>query len=338
MFDTETNSVAPDTDDLDAFDTMFHGHETPIEDTKEPASSEEEVVEDDADANELEDDTLANEDEANEDGSEDGEDDDEVDPEPDPKPKKNRFQDRIDELTAKAREAERREKALEARLNDILEKVTPKAEAAPEKVEAFNGPSPDALNEDGTDKYPLGEFDPLYIRDLTRYTIAEETKAYKEAETERTKIQEEETAKVQLAQEWTGKLQDATEKYPDLQEKNYQLVASFEDLEPAYGEYLANTIMTMDNGTDVLYYLANNLEEAGKIAASGPTRATLALGRIGARYELQREEQKERKLKVSNAPTPPPRVNKGAASVASVAPDTDDLEAFETLLFPKRGR
>lgn len=336
MSDSDSNFVDPNTDDLDAFNTLLNGHSQPLEDTNEAATFEEEIVEDNADAEEdLENDTLETEDETDDEGGSEDEEGDE--PEPDPKPvKKNRVQERIDDLTREKYEEKRRADALEAKLDAILAEIKPKT-IEPAATEAtFDGPNPDALNEDGTEKYPLGEFDPAYIRDLTRHTIAQETEAARIAAEEKAKATEEEAAKTQLIEEWDNKLTTAEEKYPDLRIKNIELVDTFDDLDPAYGEYLANTIMSMEHGTDVLYYLANNLDEARRIAASGPMKATLSLGRIEARYDLQHQEQKERKLKVSTAPTPPPQINKGAASVSSVAPDTDDLDAFETLLFQKK--
>jgi hypothetical protein len=81
-------------------------------------------------------------------------------------------------LTAKAREAERREAELIRRLEQIEarkpeENTKPEPKPLREQLPA-EAPNPDALDEDGEPIYPLGEFDPKYIRDLTKFTIAEE--------------------------------------------------------------------------------------------------------------------------------------------------------------------
>lgn len=339
MSDSNSTYVDTNTDNLDDFNALFHGHAKEVETTNEPASSEEEVVEDDAseseDVDTLEPTNEDDDDSESEDGDTDDEDADETDPEPepDPKPKKSRVQERIDELTREKHEERRQRLALEAKLDEILAQVKPK-EAEPTSVQT--GPTPDDSNEDGTDKYPLGEFDPAYIRDLTRHTIEQERKVAEEVAEERARVEREEQAQVQLATEWTGKLEAAKERYPDLMEKNGALVESFSDLDPAYGEYLASTIMSMDNGPDVLYHLASNPEEARAIVNSGAAKATISLGRLSARFETTTETKP--KLKVSSAPVPPPRVNKGAASVSTVAPDTDDLDSFEVEFFKKKGK
>lgn len=338
MFDTETTIVDANTDDLDAFNSLLHGHATEaVKEPETPAKVEEEIVEADADA--LEDDTLATkEDETPDEGGSEEEEAD--DAEPDPKPKKNRFQERINDLTAKAREAERREAEVKEKLDRILASLDKTEKPVENKTQPVvnDGPTPDDVNEDGSDKYPLGEFDPQYIRDLTRHTIAQEREADRIRQEEEELAFEEDAAKAELATEWSGKLEASLEKYPDFPEKNVNLESTFKDLDPSYGEYLATTIMGMDNGVDVLYHLANNLEEAKRIVASGPAKATLALGRLEARFALQAEEIVEKKLRVSNAPVPPPQQNKGSATVTSIAPDTDDLDAFNELMFPKRKR
>ena len=137
--------------------------------------------------------------------------------------------------------------------------------------------------------------------------------------------------------EWQGKLEDAIEtKYPDMLERNLELQETFVDLDPDYGSYLANVIMSMDRGTDVLYYLGSNIEEAKAIAAMGPTRATIALGRIEARFTDSEEPEPVKKVKVSKAPVPPATLNKGGSATMPVSHDTDDLEAFERKLFSRR--
>jgi hypothetical protein len=106
-------------------------------------------------------------------------------------------------------------------------------------------------------------------------------------------------------------------------------------IDPAYGDYLASVIMSMDYGTDVLYHLASNIEEAKKISRMDAARATLALGRLEARFALH-DQEKQQKLKVSEAPKPPARLNKGTATVRNIPDDTDDLDLFAKKLYGKK--
>ena len=333
MSDSNSQTVSADTDDLDAFTALLNGKATEkVEKPQDAATSEDETVDTE---DTLEEDTLAPE------GDEDNSktEDDAPDGEDVPKEKpKSRFQERIDELTGKAKEQERRANDLEAKLNLAIEKLNAKSEEkTPPKVETkkFAGPTPDDVDEDGKDKYPLGEYDPAYVRDLAEFTV-EQKYAAKEAEIaikqEKAKREADEKA---LETEWDNKLTASTEKYPDLKEKRMELVDAFEGVDPDYAEYIAKTIMQLDNGPDVLYYLASNVDEARTIIASGALKATVALGRIEAQF-LNQEKQQQKK--VSKAPAPPAAVNKGRMVSKDIPDDTDDLDAFAQKLFNSKSR
>ena len=329
----ENTPVDPNTDDLDLFSASFFGQK---EAQPEPASSEEDEVEQ-VEESDATDDTHSSEDDALASDNEDTTDEDEPKDEPEaPKQKKNRFQERIDELTAKAREAERRAEELALKLRE-QEQPKKNEPTAPVPQAEQVGPKPDDKNEDGTEKYPLGEFDPNYIRDLTKHTIAAEREAILRQEQEEKRQREIATQQAEIEANWKVKLDSAQERYPDLQEKGQQLVGTFSEIDQAYGEYLSNVIMGMEYGPDVLYYLANHVDEADKIVKSGATAATIALGRLEARFALADEEKSTPRPRVSQAPTPPVHVNKGSAvTKPSVPLDTDDLRAFEKEFFKKR--
>ena len=135
---------------------------------------------------------------------------------------------------------------------------------------------------------------------------------------------------------WNGKLQEAVKEYPDLLEKGQALLSNFNNLDQGYQGYLTNVLMDMDHGPDVLYYLSNHPQEAFDIVNSGATKATLALGRIAARFD--KGEQETAKPKVSKAPVPPPRNAQARGTngaFIAVAPDTDDLDAFSAEFFKR---
>lgn len=326
----QNTPVEPVEVDLDDFSKEFFGDDQEPNASKEEEAPQAEDLEE-SDANETEEDTPEESDD-----NDDSDDDDLDEPKEEDTPKpKNRFQERINELTAKAREAERRAEEIERRLQEYEK---PKAQEAP-KADTTNdgGPTPDDKNEDGTDKYPLGEFDPQYIRDLTKHTLAEEQKAIRQqAELEKQR-QEEEQIKQAMQEEWQKKLAPAQERYPDFHEKGEQLDTVFENVDPKYTQYLATTIMSMDFGPDVLYYLANNTDEAERIISMGPTKATIALGRLESKFAFADEEKQKARPKISKAPQPPERLNKGsAAAVVEVEDATDDLDAFAKKFFKKR--
>lgn len=314
--------VDPNTDDLDSFTDLFTG---------KAKVKEDEVEIDDVEPVDENDDTDVDTQDTDADEAPDRDDDsDDDEPEEKPKPKKvNRFQERINELTAKAREAER---ALEAlRAEQAQKQAEPTKQATP--VVQDNGPDPDAKNEDGSDKYPLGEFDPQYIRDMARHTIDKEWTARKEQEAAEQNQRQIEAARAEIQNQWVEKLTPMTEQHEDFLDKTMELESAFDGLDPAYSDYLVQTIKSLDHGPEVLYYFANNLDEARKFVQSGPLNVTLALGEINAMFKGNTRKE----TKVSKAP-PPPQVNRGSKTRVAVTPDTDDLDAFSNLFFEKKRR
>ena len=322
MSETEvtTEVQIENSDDLDVFEAGFFGQNKP----QVPATKTEQTEQDDVSSDE----TVATESQTDE------EDETELQQEVKEAPKKKTVQDRIDEVVRQREELRRESERQLAEMRAEIEKLKNPVSVNPVAQATTAEPTPDALDKDGNPVYALGEFDPQYIRDLTRFTLNEErTKAQVEqAEAQRvTAIQQEQQA---LTTSWNGKLEEATKEYPDLVEKGQALLANFNNLDQTYASYLSTVIMQMDKGPDVLYYLSNHPDEANEIVNSGAQRATLALGRIEARF-LQGEQTAARP-KVSKAPPPPPsraqaRGTNGA--FIAVAGDTDDLDAFETEFF-----
>lgn len=332
---TDTNIDVIVEDNLDAFSADFFGENKQASDT---AKSEDEQVETEAndDATNDEQDTHSAEDgatEGDDESSDENPDETDEDTEAKAKPKANRLQERINELTAARREAERRAEEAERKL---AEQSKPKTEATPAKAQSTTvGPDPQALNEDGTNKYPLGEFDPKFLRDTVQHMLAEERKE-RELEEQRTKeLTAQESERANLQSSWDAKLDTAQERYPDFREKGEQMLEVFEGIDEAYGQYLTDTLMEMDHGPEVFYYLANNIDEANAIVNAGPRKATMALAALEVKLVGSPKPQ-DSKPKTTNAPTPPPRVKGSAVAKPSVSPDTDDLDAFSRELFKKR--
>lgn len=329
-------------DDLESFENLFYGKtEAKAEDEPEDAPEddpEDDEVDEEEDVDSGDVDDPATEDDDDED---DGEEDEDEEPEPEPKPKKKSFQDRINELTAKAREAERRESDLLKRLEELEKggKKEVKEEPKPAAKVEFDSeaPQPDALDEDGELLYPLGEFDPKFIRDLTRFTIERETARVENERKERERVSEIEVEKQKVVNHYQERLVETEKEIPDIREKIEVLTETFKDVEPSYGEYLATTIMSCENGPAILYYLSQNLSEADRIVKSGAASATLAIGRLEALLERDAPvKEKRNKTKVSDAPEPPKNRIRGSGARTTIKPDTDDLEAFERAFFNKK--
>jgi len=332
----ETNTSEQQVDEVDLGDfekDFFEVKETKQEETTEEAPEEETEETKEEVTQETEDeDTLATEDEeeVEEEDQEEEETSEEEESEPEEKPKpKTRAQERIEELNAKFREAERRAELAEARLAErekLAEKKEPEnTDTSEEEVVLDAGPSEDDLDENGEPKYPLGQFDPKFMKDTIQHALEQDRKA-REEEAKQTEAQKAAQAEAEaLSASWNEKLDPAKERYPDFEEKGQELIDSFSDLDQDYGEYLTTVLMSMDKGPDVLYYLSNNPEEARSIVNSGAQKATIALGRIEAGFLGEETETKPVKQKVSKAPTPPPKVKGTSATKMSIEATSADV-------------
>lgn len=277
------------------------------------------------------DDTLAPEDD-------DSDDDPEAKEEPEqPKKKKNSFQERIDEINGKYREEERQRIAdrreFEARIQELESKLGNNKEpenTSTESVESVTAPTPNDKNEDGSDKYPLGDLDPAYMKDTVQHMLDADKAARKAEALKEQQSQAVQAEKNELQESWNTKLNDAQERYPDFQEKGKEMISVFDGIDEQYGDYLSTTIMDMENGPDVFYHLSNNLEEAERIVNLGARKATIELAKIEARMAVQKEVKPP---KVSKAPAPPPRVKGSSVAAPAIKPDTNDLDEFSKLMF-----
>lgn len=332
--DVNEDVSAPEAEDnLDTFSDLFYGRK------------EEAVVEEDTTvAEEPEDTTTEDENEGVEDTSEDSEDTEEDVAEEEPvKPQKRpSAKERIAELTAekyaerRLREEETAQlKAKIAELETKTEKKAPEEIASPSSGDLPDAPDPDAVDDKGEYIYPLGETDPLYIKDQIAYAVkiaTQEAEQKVQEKLEQERITKEEATR---ANAWEEKLHKSEEGLEDLRPTIAKLDGEFNNLEPEFGVYLAQTIMDMDYGPEVLYYLANNIDEARKITGMGARQATLALGRIEARVESALKPTKPTKPVQTKAPEPP-AVTRGNSGAMPIAPDTDKLDDFERLFFNKK--
>lgn len=321
-----------DMDDLEAFENAFYQRE-PVKEVVE-----EEVVEEvEEEANEAEEDSSLATEEESEEEAEEEEETEEVEPEPKPKPK-SKAQQRIEQLLERERLANERAEALERRLSALEAGKQEVEKEAPTNVREqlpANAPNPDAVDDKGEPLYPLGEFDPAFILDLTRFSAKQAFEAEKQEREQEAAAKAAQEMQAELTRTWGEKVEKAEEEIPELRQNITALTNTFSNLEPSYGEYLAMTIMGSEVGPQIMNYLSQNIGEAQRIVASGPAAATLALGRLEAR--LTKEPEDKRNLrKVSEAPVPPEARSRGSGGKFTVAPDTDDLEAFEREFFKKK--
>lgn len=182
----------------------------------------------------------------------------------DKKPRHKSAKQRIDEITAARRQAERERDELRAEIARMRGDPAPQAQE-PEIV----APNPD--------DFEFGEADPKYIEALTDYKVdvklAERDKAAKQTEAQ---TAQRETLS-NLDNSWIEQSEAAAEKYEDFDEKiaDYQATAPCPPL-------MAIAIQASPVAADVAYHLANNSDENELIAVEVETNPMSAAERIGA--------------------------------------------------------
>jgi len=337
--------VDVNTENLEEFEQLFHGKAIAKPAVEPEAVNEETVDENDIDP--VEDNADETEQELNETDPEleaeepEDKDTDEDDLLAKPKSNKKSAKDRIDELTAEKYAERRLREDTERRLADLERQLREKTQepVAPVRRAPVDQdlPTPDDMDANGNLLYPLGQYDPDYIADYSKAVIRKETAAAQEQlkqSAEQAKQQEAEKAQIAA---WEGKLTKSNEAIPDLIETIGTLQDHLVGIEPNYGTYLAQTIMSMDNGPEVLYYLANHPQEVDKIVASGPTGATLALGRLEARIQSALTKKAATPTPRVTAVSPPPVTTRGNGPARSaIRPDTDNLNEFEELFYKRK--
>lgn len=175
-------------------------------------------------------------------------------PEDEDKPEKGRSKpakQRIAELTAARREAERRAAELEQRIANM-------EAGKPEDGRALEKPDP------ADEKYQFGEADPQYLADLTEWKV--ETRLAERDAERAIELQRERAAQVgqTLDAQWAEKAEKAAEKYEDFQETVIEGAANGDwPLLPLS----AAAVQGSEVGDDVAYHLATNKADAKKLAS-----------------------------------------------------------------------
>lgn len=256
---------------------------------------------------------------------ENGTGDDEPAPEGgEPAKKGKSVQERIDELTASRREAER---AAEKAQRDA-EYWRGKAEGAKPQEETPAAVVDDADGKPDPSKFEYGEADPDYIIALSEYGA-------KQAFAKMAAEQEASARVAEVQRKWQTTATSAAEKYPDFNEK---VVQAANNAEWPCSPIVGDGILGSDVGADIAYHLASNLDEAKAIYAMNPLEQARAFGRLEARFmsEQAAAAPKPQPKLTTDAPKPPENRARGAGGKYSVDDDTTDFAAFEAKYSPRR--
>ena len=188
-------------------------------------------------------------------------------------------------MTWKAGEAERRA--------DALAQEVERLKSAPPASAQEAEPDPN-----DTAKYPAGEFDPKYMRDIGRFYARQEFAA------ERQRIEQE--GRQREAQQVRAAFE------AKLTEKDEGAFRLLNDPSLPATEAMAEVVFTSDKGVQIADWLGRNPSECARIAALSPIRQAHELGKLEARLTAPPP--------VSKAPAPIPTV--GTRAHAAFNPET----------------
>jgi hypothetical protein len=214
--------------------------------------------------------------------------------------------ERIAEITAARRDAERQADYWRKVANGEIERPKQEVEAAP--VADTDAPNPD--------DFEFGDADPKYVTALVQHSvkIALDNDRSQRAESEATQ---------ETVRAWEAAQSAARTKYADYDQVVTEGAAA--NAWPCTRE-MAQALHTSELGGEVAYHLASNPDEARRIASLNPISQIRELGKLEARLGVAEASPKP---KPTNAPTPPSNGARGAGGRFEVAPDTDDFAAFE---------
>lgn len=219
-----------------------------------------------------------------------------------PERKGKSVQERIDEITAARREAERE---AEFWRRKALGTEAPKAEEP--TVEPLERPDPS--------KYEFGEADPAFLEALTDWKVDVRLSQ------ERQRMDTERAAE-RAAQSYAQNVAAVKEELPNYDEKVTQAAARGEWPCP---KPVAELIKSSPVGPKVAYHLATNLDDAQALAGMSKDQQMVAFGMLAA--HVSQKTVQPTKI-ATNAPEPPQARTKGGQFAPSGLDDRQSIDAW----------
>lgn len=223
-------------------------------------------------------------------------------------PEKTPYQKRIDELTRKRREAERRAAIAEARLEE-RDKLRAEENTKPEPIDETGKP-----DEDDFDTYDE------YYTALASWQVEKKIAEWKKAEDDSKQA----AFITQQEANFRAKLAKGTEAYEDFNE------VVFDETVPIT-ETIVSILRDTENPSDIAYYLGKNRKEASQISRMTPIQAAKAIGKIEAEIAADRAENPAPKVEPKPKPitkAPPPITPVGSTTVITKDPDKMSHEEY----------
>lgn len=252
----------------------------------------------------------------------------------DKKPAKKTVEDRIAEITAKRRQAERDASAAEQRAEELerrLAALEAKKDSDSDQLTQGAGAAKKDPSAPDPEKFEYGEVDPRYVAALARYEAKLEL-AEQQRKNDETRQAE---AAAAAQQELQQKLDNQIRKGVELHEDFEAALAALDEIETPVSDEASRLIVESEYGAQILYHFGKNPKEAAEAVSKSPLEQARIIGRLEAQFaaeaKAKEDPAKEKKtdVKVSKAPVPPETRVRGSNGQFRVAPDTDDFAAFD---------
>ena len=217
-------------------------------------------------------------------------------------------QKRIDRAVREKYEAQAEAKMLKERLDRIEQNIQERV------AKPIDNSEPRIDNFDDFDQYVAAKAEWIASKKINETLNERERRSAEERAA---------AAHYQAVDGWNQRLEKATAELPDFKEV-------IESSDVPMSDFMRDAIVESDLGPKVAYWLANNPEEAKKIASMSPLATVRAIGRI--------EERLESQAKAPKKPTSAPAPLKPVGGKASVQKDPGQMSDSEYLEWRKKGR
>ena len=212
---------------------------------------------------------------------------------------------RISQLTWKFREQERRADALERELREIRQQSAPKSEA-------IEYPTLESV---GYDEAKFRQAVDDYYAKTIDTRLSDSLQKQRRATEEETRTKEQQQRSSQF---FSKGVELADDFYDVVTDENVMVT-----------DVMADTLMSIEKGPELLYHLAKNPSEAARIADLSPYQQAVEIGRLEARMSFPKPK------KTSSAPDPIKPVRAGGESVSK---DPDQMSMKEYVAWRERQR
>lgn len=254
-------------------------------------------------------------------------------PEGEEKPKKKKtVEERIAELTAKRRDAERESASKDDTIADLQRQIDELKGKKPEEDLTTEKRDPKSeIKPPNPDDFEYGEFDTKYREAYSEYQDKlVDAKVQSRLDAERKKDVEARQADAADAkrQELGAKLLEhekaGIKEFDDFEDA----LSALEDIKTPIAAETTEALLESEHAHKILYHLGKNPKEAAEMASQSPLKQAQYLGRLEAKFSAEAAAKSEKpKPKTSKAPEPPSR-SRGANGQFQGDDATTDFKAF----------